>query len=55
MKHQIKNNKLYLDEKQCCFRCGMEKQSAEIKEGYKCSGWGVVHKTHLWTCKEKEL
>jgi hypothetical protein len=49
MASEIKNGKLYVDGQQCCYRCGMAKQSAEIREGWKCSGWGITHRTHLWT------
>ena len=53
-KSYIHDGKLFVDGKQVCYRCGMEKNSAEIKEGWKCGGWGVVHKTHLWTIKDKQ-
>lgn len=53
MMSQIIKGKLYIHGEQCCYRCGMAKKSAEIREGWKCSGWGITHRTHLWTINDK--
>ena len=43
--------KLIRDGKELCWRCGMERKSQEIREGWKCSGWGETYPTHLWLCE----
>lgn len=50
----IRNGKLFINCEQCCYRCGLAKSSAEIKEGWQCSGWGVVYPTHLWKIRKKK-
>ncbi len=41
-----------IDGQPACWRCGLQKNSQEIRDGLKCCGWGKCFRTHLWKIKE---
>ncbi len=41
-----------IDGKACCWRCGLEKDGQEHREGWSCSHWGTKYPHHLFKVPE---